>query len=175
MGIGLSLKPLGRIKDFYVDDWGSVNSKRVVLTVAFAALTGIAGYVQYDDTQKDAERTELSKAIDNPAPVSVSNAEAPPAGKDPMSAIYHGLSYRLTGVNTVDVVDNNVRYSFNYLTDLAFIDGPDHADMIQNFGSLPSSTLKDNALKVGCVIASRTYAVPPAQAAQRNQFNAEHC
>lgn len=86
----------------------------------------------------------------------------------------NGLSFTLTGPNTVAVSEAGIGYTFNYQTNFVTIDGPDKADTVKTFGELPDSTLKEDALKVGCAIA-RHQGAATLPVAARQTFIREHC
>lgn len=141
------MMPFYPIYWLFTDEWEDFSLKRIgtLAVVGGGAWAGLALMGNIEESRRaDAAQTErIAKAVAPSANVAA-NTNTP--------VVIDHISYRLTGINTAEARDGDVRYSFNYSSEFVHIDGPDNADGLVKFNDLPNNGYRDNAKRVACAI-----------------------
>lgn len=143
----MAVMPLYPIYWLFTDEWDDFSLKRIgTLAAVGGAFWGGLTLINNIDEARQAEAAQTERITKAAAP-SASTAANPNT-----PVVIDHISYRLTGINTAEARDGEVRYSFNYSSEFAHIDGPDSADGLVKFNDLPNNDYRDNAKRVACAV-----------------------
>lgn len=68
--------------------------------------------------------------------------------------VINGATYRLAGPTSVEVKTGSITYVFDYASNMVVVDGPDKADHVMSYGSLPEDYYWDLAKEYGCTLTN---------------------